>query len=221
MSGIKQRTAAKVRAATATTNDDPSPATRLASLAKFKADMIEWHARQERAREARLALAKHRNRNIRRKLANAPGPGAGSSYAEAYYEGGFRMVIDGVPIRMAAHVKNWKATNRAALCQGSDLFGLVPSAPKHAKNRRYWYSDDLEAACAMAGDLFDHGPEHQEKIAAGLIGRALSRRHYVYLGGGRHEEMPLILFEEHAARAIGWALHVYGFYFCEEARMAA
>lgn len=36
-----------------------------------------------------------------------------------YYEGGHRMTIDGVPIRLASHVKGWRAANKAKLCQGA------------------------------------------------------------------------------------------------------
>lgn len=43
----------------------------------------------------------------------------------AHYAGWHRMVIDGTPYRVAPHVAKWKPSNKAALCQGSDRFGLT------------------------------------------------------------------------------------------------
>lgn len=48
---------------------------------------------------------------------------------DAWYAGAHRMVIDGVPLRCAAHVAKWKASNRAALCKGSDRWGLQLERP--------------------------------------------------------------------------------------------
>lgn len=47
-------------------------------------------------------------------------------YNAAHYpEGTIRIVRDGIPYRFAAHVAKWKPGNKAALCQGSDPFGLT------------------------------------------------------------------------------------------------
>jgi hypothetical protein len=45
-------------------------------------------------------------------------------FAPAYYEGGFRMVIGGAPIRMAAHVKDWSPWMKRALGRGTQVDGL-------------------------------------------------------------------------------------------------
>lgn len=60
----------------------------------------------------------------------------------SYYEGGHRMVIGGVPIRVAAHVKGWKPGNRAALCQGFDRYGLT--LRPHDKKGRWGFVDQPE-----------------------------------------------------------------------------
>lgn len=36
-------------------------------------------------------------------------------FKAAYYVGGHRMVIEGAPVRMAEHVKKWKAANKAGV----------------------------------------------------------------------------------------------------------
>jgi hypothetical protein len=42
----------------------------------------------------------------------------------AFAKGKYRMLIGGAPCYFAAHVKTWKASNRAALCKGFDAWGL-------------------------------------------------------------------------------------------------
>ena len=42
----------------------------------------------------------------------------------AYWQTGYRLVIDGAPIRCAAFVKDWKPGNRKALGLGYDPWGL-------------------------------------------------------------------------------------------------
>lgn len=70
-------------------------------------------------------------------------------FKAAYYEGGHRMVIAGVAIRVAAHVKKWKAGNKAALGQGYQEFGLELNGPK---KHRGWQK-------SAAPNLFSFQPE--------------------------------------------------------------
>ena len=42
-----------------------------------------------------------------------------TAFKTAYYEGGHRMVFDGVPIRVAAHVKDWAPWMKRALGKGT------------------------------------------------------------------------------------------------------
>lgn len=93
-----------------TTHIDPD---RAASIAKFQADMAEWHARPARAKAYWKA---HPCKPLGEPKWPAPPT---RSYNKAYYEGGYRMVIDGVPIRLAAHVKSWPARAKAALGKGT------------------------------------------------------------------------------------------------------
>ena len=94
----------------------------------YAAAMIEWNERQDRARKATAAYNRHVNRNKPKAKAEPR-----ATYVKAYYDGGFRMVIDGVPCRFAAFVKRWKKSNRDALCQGFDPFGLeIERPPKRA-----------------------------------------------------------------------------------------
>lgn len=89
---------------------------RAASIAQFKADMVAWHERHERARKMAAAFWKHYKRNDN----GVPLPRhPSSSYFKPYYDGGHRMVIDGVPIRVAAHVADWTARARGMLGRGS------------------------------------------------------------------------------------------------------
>ena len=94
-----------------------------------------------------------------------------TAFKAKYYEGGHRMMIDGTPIRVAAHVKNWKPSNRAALCQGFDRLGLL--AGSHSKRDRAWLPDEKRDSMALAGDLFNYGAEYTEKVVCGIVGRAL------------------------------------------------
>lgn len=41
------------------------------------------------------------------------------TFKAAYYENGYRMVIDGTPIKLAAHVRDWSRWMKAALCKGT------------------------------------------------------------------------------------------------------
>lgn len=52
-------------------------------------------------------------------------PGASAWKETAFAQGKYRMLIDGSPCYFAAHVKDWKVSNRAALCQGYDPYGLT------------------------------------------------------------------------------------------------
>lgn len=40
-------------------------------------------------------------------------------FKKAYYEGGIRMIVGGIPVRMSAHIKGWKASTKAMLLKGS------------------------------------------------------------------------------------------------------
>lgn len=71
----------------------------------------------------------------------------------AYYAGGYRLTIDGVPIRLAAHVKGWKPGNKAALCKG-----FHPGT--------YDWSKQKIINPAVARDLFAAVPAGQLRIAA-------------------------------------------------------
>lgn len=94
--------------------NDNAPATRAAERAKYEADMVAWHARQARAK---AYWAAHPYRPLGE--ITWPVPEVKQSYKRAYYKGGHRMVIDGVPIRVAAHVKTWSARARACLGKGT------------------------------------------------------------------------------------------------------
>lgn len=132
-------TAQRKTQAPAAANDN-GPASDAQRVAKYQADMVEWHARQERARKARLAFAKSY-----RPLGEPHFPTPRKTYKKAYYEGGFRMVIDGCPIRVAAHVKDWPARAKAMLGRGSqtrqeekDLEWQIERLfPNHVP-RRFW-----------------------------------------------------------------------------------
>lgn len=58
------------------------------------------------------------------KPSTLPGPGIGPELTEAlkprgifepYYEGGYRITLDGAPCRVAAHVKGWSARSRGKI----------------------------------------------------------------------------------------------------------
>jgi hypothetical protein len=42
-----------------------------------------------------------------------------TAFKSKYYEGGHRMVIDGVPVRVAAHVKSWSPWMKRAIGRGT------------------------------------------------------------------------------------------------------
>lgn len=41
-----------------------------------------------------------------------------TAFKAAYYEGGHRMTIDGIPVRVAAYVKDWAPWMKRAICSG-------------------------------------------------------------------------------------------------------
>lgn len=45
-----------------------------------------------------------------------------TAFKAPYYDGGHRMVIAGIPTRVAAHVKSWSAANKAKLYKGTQAF---------------------------------------------------------------------------------------------------
>lgn len=98
----------------AAANDNDPTQSDADRIAEYKAAMVEWHARQERARLARLAF-----NQTYKPLGEPKWSAVKKTYNKAYYDGGFRMVIDGCPIRVAAHVKEWKPRARAMLGRGT------------------------------------------------------------------------------------------------------
>lgn len=100
------------------TNDNTPE--RAAQIRAYARAMEEYSARQARAKQAKLAFdKKHRTLGLPR------WPTQKQTWNRAYYEGGLRLVIDGYPIRVAAHVARWKKSNREALGQGYDPYGLT------------------------------------------------------------------------------------------------
>lgn len=43
-----------------------------------------------------------------------------TAFKAAYYKGGYRMLRDGIPVRMAAYVADWAPWMRRALLRGSE-----------------------------------------------------------------------------------------------------
>lgn len=75
-----------------------------------------WQARQDQAAKERRAYERHRTRNSRKKAKNAPGPDAPArGVYEPYYAGGLRIMLDGAPMRVAAHVKDWSARSKGKI----------------------------------------------------------------------------------------------------------
>lgn len=96
--------------------NENAPQTDAQRVAEYRAAMVEWHARQEAARQQRLAYARNH-----KPLGEPKWPAIKKAgYSKAYYEGGYRMIIDGCPTRVAAHVKGWPARAKAMLGRGSE-----------------------------------------------------------------------------------------------------
>ena len=76
--------------------------------AKFKAEMAEWHAYQKRAAKAAREFNAnfHRNWDHQGPVYHLPK----DTYKKDFYEGGHRMIINGMPTRVAAHVKAWRGS---------------------------------------------------------------------------------------------------------------
>lgn len=81
-----------------------------------------------------------------------------TAFKAPYYEGGYRLTIDGVPIRLAPHVKGWKPCNKAALCKGT---GNSNAFQKWDSRKGY-----VNMPAAVLGDLFASVPSGQLRIAA-------------------------------------------------------
>lgn len=43
---------------------------------------------------------------------------AKETYFKPFYEGGYRQIIGGVPVRLALHVKGWRGANKRGLAGG-------------------------------------------------------------------------------------------------------
>ncbi len=87
---------------------------RAASIARFEADMAAYRAREKAARAYWRA---HPDRSLG--PVTWPVLEFKRGWNKAYYEGGYRMVIGGEPIRVAAHVASWSARARAMLGGGT------------------------------------------------------------------------------------------------------
>lgn len=42
-----------------------------------------------------------------------------TAFKAAYYDGGHRMVVAGIPVRLSAYVKGWRPATKAMLLKGS------------------------------------------------------------------------------------------------------